>query len=56
MTDPVDDAYNTLPCGHPEPRKPDGSHERFPHMNDDVRQVVIAACQQIWNTPNGEEK
>ena len=56
MSDPVDDAYNTLPCGHPEPRPPDGSHDRYPHMNNDIRQIVTAYCERIWNLPTTHER
>ena len=48
--DPVDQAYQSLPAGRPElPVDTDtGSHDRYPHMADNIRDIVLAYCEDMW--------
>lgn len=57
--DPVDHAYDTLPAGRPELLidTATGSHDRYPHMTDNVRHIVTAYCEAMWqHTLNGDTK
>jgi hypothetical protein len=29
----------------------DGSHDRYPHLPDEVRQLTVAYCEAMWAQP-----
>lgn len=49
--DPVDTAYHTLPAGRPAPPVDtvNGSHDRYPQMTDNTRDIVTAYCERMWH-------
>ena len=48
--DPVDQAYQSLPAGRPEllVDTDTGGHDRYPHMADNIRDIVLAYCEDMW--------
>ena len=55
--DSVDEAYNTLPAGRPELRvdTATGSHDEYPHMTDNTRDIVTAYCEAMWQHSTQEQ-